>query len=72
MKNITFSADETLIEQARLLAKAQHKTLNVLFREWLEEITSRDGSAQEYEALMSRLKHVNAGRRFTRDEMNER
>jgi hypothetical protein len=72
MKNITFSADETLIEQARLLAKAQHKTLNVLFREWLEEITSRDGSVQEYEALMSRLKHVNAGKRFTRDEMNER
>jgi hypothetical protein len=26
MKNITLSADEQLIEQARLLAKSQHKT----------------------------------------------
>jgi hypothetical protein len=72
MKNITLSADESLIEQARLLAKSQHKTLNVLFREWLEQWTARNGNAQEYDALMLRLKHVNAGRRFTRDEMNER
>jgi hypothetical protein len=34
MKNITLSADEQLIEQARLLAKSQHKTLNAMFREW--------------------------------------
>jgi hypothetical protein len=35
MKNITLSADENLIEQARLTAKAQRKTLNSAFREWL-------------------------------------
>lgn len=28
MKNITLSADEQVIEQARLLAKPRHKTLN--------------------------------------------
>jgi hypothetical protein len=72
MKNITLSADESLIEQARLLAKAQHKTLNAMFREWLEEVTARSGGAREYDALMKRLKHVKAGRRFSRDEMNER
>jgi hypothetical protein len=33
MKNITLSADEQLIEQARLLAKSRHKTLNAMFRE---------------------------------------
>jgi len=27
---------------------------------------------QEFDALMKRLKHVEAGRCFTRDEMNER
>jgi hypothetical protein len=32
-------ADEQLIEQARLLAKSQHKTLNAMFREWLEQFT---------------------------------
>lgn len=72
MKNITLSADEHLIEQARLLAKSQHKTLNAMFREWLEQVTAQSGGVQEFEALMKRLKHVQAGRRFTRDQMNER
>jgi hypothetical protein len=72
MKNITLSADEHLIEQARLLAKSQHKTLNAMFREWLEQVTAQTGGVQEFEALMKRSKHVQAGRRFTRDEMNAR
>lgn len=72
VKNITLSADEHLIEQARLLAKSRHKTLNAMFREWLEQVTAQTGGVQEFEALMNRLKHVQAGRRFTRDEMNER
>jgi hypothetical protein len=72
MKNITLSADEHLIEQARLLAKSQHKTLNAMFREWLEQFTAQSGGRQEFDALMKRLKHVDAGQRFTRDEMNER
>jgi hypothetical protein len=72
MKNITLSADEQLIEQARLLAKSQHKTLNAMFREWLEQFTAQGGGTQEFDALMKRLKHVQAGRRFSRDEMNER
>jgi predicted transcriptional regulator len=72
MKNITLSADEQLIEQARLLAKSRHRTLNAMFREWLEQFTARSGGTQEFDALMKRLKHVQAGRRFSRDEMNER
>lgn len=72
MKNITLSADEALIEQARLLAKSRHKTLNALFREWLEQFTAQSGGTQEFDSLMRRLKHVRAGRRFSRDEMNER
>ena len=72
MKNITLSADENLIEQARLIAKAQRKTLNAAFREWLEQFTGQSGSVREFDSLMKRLKHVGAGRRFTRTEMNER
>ena len=72
MKNITLSADERLIEEARLLAKSQHTTLNAVFREWLEQFTARRGGTQQFDALMKRLKHVQAGRRFSRDEMNER
>lgn len=72
VKNVTLSAEESLIERARFIARSQHKTLNAVFREWLEEYTSREGSAQEFDALMNRLAYVNAGRRFSRDEMNER
>lgn len=72
MKNITLSADEDLIEQARLVARAQHKTLNTAFREWLEQFAAQAGNVQEFDALMKRLEHVNAGRHFSRDEMNER
>ena len=72
MKNITLSADEDLIEQARAVARAKHKTLNVEFREWLKQYTRRNMTAKEFDAFMAGLKHINAGRKFTRDEMNER
>ena len=72
MKNITLSADEDLIEQARLLARSQRKTLNAAFREWLLQFTAQSGSGQEFDALMKRLRHVRPGRHFSRDEMNER
>ena len=72
MKNITFSADDDLVEQARLVARSQRKTLNQAFREWLVQFTSQAGSANEVRSLMRRLRHVRAGRTFTRDEMNER
>ena len=72
MKNVTLSADSHLIEQARQIAQAQHKTLNGVFREWLEQYTAQAGSAKDFDALMRRLKHVDAGRRYSRDEMNAR
>jgi hypothetical protein len=73
MKNVTLSADEHLIERARQVAQAQHKTLNTAFREWLEEFASQNGDVEEYDRLMQRLRgRVVAGRKFTRDEMNER
>ena len=71
MKNITLSADQELIERARLIARSQHKTLNSAFREWLESFTSQSGDAREFDALMRRLRHVRSGGPFTRDEMNE-
>lgn len=72
MKNVTLSADETLIERARHVAKSQHKTLNDAFREWLEQYADQAGSARELDALMKRLRHVRSGGRFSRDQMNER
>jgi len=72
MKNVTLSADESLIEQARLVARSENKTLNAAFREWLQQYASRAGRGAAYEALMQRFGDVQPGRHFTRDEMNER
>lgn len=72
MKNITLSADESLIEQARLVAKSESKTLNAAFREWLQQYAARAGRGAAFDALMRRLIDVQPGRHFTRDEMNER
>ncbi len=72
VKNITLSADENLIEQARLVARSQHKTLNTAFREWLRTYTRQSGNVQEFDALMRRLRHIRSGGPYTRDEMNER
>lgn len=54
------------------MAKTQHKTLNAVFREWLEQITAQSADKQDLDALMKRLKRVQPGRRFSRDDMNER
>ena len=72
MKNITFSADEHLKEQAHRTARLHHTTLNATFREWLQEYVSGSSSAKEVDALMKRLGHVEAGAAFTREDMNTR
>ena len=72
VRNITFSADSELIERARERAREQKKTLNVAFREWLERFAGHQGSENDYRLLMKDLRHVQAGRKFTRDEMNSR
>jgi hypothetical protein len=72
VRNITFTADENLIERARLVALGQGGTLNVAFRQWLAEYSAGSGDAQGFDSLMQRLTYVSAGRQFTRDEMNER
>jgi hypothetical protein len=72
MKNITFSADEDLIERARMKARAQRSTLNEAFREWLAQFAAEPSSEREVDVLLKRVRYVDAGRHFTRDELNER
>ncbi len=72
MKNVTFTADEHAIERARKAARAQNTTLNQAFREWLDSFGKPAFNPQEFDALMKRLSYARAGRRFTREEMNER
>ncbi len=74
MKNITLSADKHLIEAARQQAIAEHSTLNEQFRLWLEQYTRRKQRADDAIALIEDMRGYvrTGGRKFTRDEMNER
>lgn len=74
MKNITLSADERLIEEAREVARQAHSTLNAEFRKWLVDYTGRKERAARAMATIHRLQQTvnTGGRKFTRDEMNER
>jgi len=74
VKNITLSADQKLIEAARERARSEHTTLNEQFRQWLAEYVRPEQRADEAMAVVERLRGYvrTGGRRFTRDEMNER
>ena len=78
MREVTFSADGSAVERACEGARCEGKTLETAFREWLDSYASRipeyypAATKEEIQALFRSLKYVNAGRKFTRDEMNER
>jgi hypothetical protein len=72
MRKITFSGDEGDIELASESAREQKTVLNELFHTWLREMAERQKKVRGYRALMDRLMYVNPGRKFTREEMNER
>ena len=72
VKNITLSAEEDLIERARLRAAKERTTLNAAFRDWLQRYAGVETGRDEFTQLMKRLGHVRSGRKFSRHEMNER
>jgi hypothetical protein len=74
MKNITLSADEGMIEAARERAREENTTLNEQFRLWLAEYARHEQRAERAMAVVRELRGRvrTGGRRFTRDEMNER
>lgn len=74
MRNITLSADEHLIDAARARAQAEKTTLNEEFRRWLASYARQESRVAEAMATIKELRaHVKTGgRKFTRDEMNER
>lgn len=72
LKNVTFSADENLIRKARQRAAEKKTTLNAEFRLWLEEYAEHPRSSSAFPDLMNKLSYAQPGRKFLRDEMNER
>ncbi len=78
MKNTTLDADENLIEKARNKARSHNTTLSAESRHWLEQYASKDNDGERrvrrYQQIMWEFSDVIdfGGRKFTRDEMNER
>ncbi len=74
MIDITLSADESLLETARRRAVAEGTTLDALSRRWLAEYVGRERQAEAAMAAIRELQETidTGGRKFTRDEMNER
>jgi hypothetical protein len=71
-KNITLNAEEKLIELARKRAQEEHKSLNIVFRDWLFRYAHGYKQNKHYDTLMKKYSYANAGRHFSREEMNER
>ena len=72
LKNITLSADEKLISKAREKARREHTTLNATFRQWLRQYVNRNTKTIDYYNFMNTMAYANPGRKFFRDELNER
>lgn len=75
MKNITLSAQEDAIERAREVAARRHRTLNEMFREWLEDINSQSQNndvSSKLESLWEQTSYLRVGKKLSRDEVNER
>jgi hypothetical protein len=67
MKNVTLSAEDQLIEQARALARLRGSTLNEEFRKWLASYTTEDLNGlklAQTRAMLDELTAPNAGQAF--------
>lgn len=72
-RNITFTADEVLIEEAREAARADHTTLNEQFKIWLEQYARKRRAERAMQTVQRLRGYVRTeGRKFSRDDMNER
>ncbi|MBP6058902.1 MAG: hypothetical protein KA524_10915 [Nitrosomonas sp.] len=70
----SLSADDKLIEAVRERAHAEQTTLNEQFRRWLADYVQQEQQTESAIALIEELRGQvrTGGRKFTRDEMNER
>lgn len=60
MKNITFSAQDALIAQARELAQTRGTTLNEEFRIWLQNYVAQQGQDEKQAKVRSLIDDITA------------
>lgn len=72
MTNVTFSISPVVLQRAREKAMAERRTLNELFRGWVEGYVRGNKPAHDFRSVMLQLQHVNSGKKWSRNELNER
>jgi hypothetical protein len=75
MKNITLSAQEEAIEKARRIASSKHRTLNEMFREWLDTLNHTQTGTEnlkKFQTIWKKTNYMRVGKKLSRNEMNER
>ena len=71
-KNITLTADETVIRKAREKAFKNKTTLNNEFSLWLEKYIEEKQSGKNFTEIMKKLDYARLKKKPSREEMNER
>ncbi len=73
IKNITFTADEHMIDSALERVNVDRTTLNEQFRLWLKAYVGKYDQLYSFDATSNKPRgKLKVGRKLTRDEMNER
>lgn len=72
METFVLTAEKETLEDARRAAQTENRTLEEVMRELLEKYAAGIERGRRFDAVMEQMKYVNAGRKFTREEMNER
>ncbi len=72
LTKITFRISPVLLHKARKKAMGERKTLDVLFRDWVEKYVGGTRPSSDYREVMGRLRHVASGGKFSREELNKR
>jgi hypothetical protein len=73
--NVTLSIPERLVEEARRVAEARGISLNQMIRDELARLTApaeRDAALTELQGLWASSSGSSRGKKWTREELNER
>lgn len=71
-EQITLKVDTALLVKAQQRAAAENTNLEDLLLMWIQRYADGGLRVDPYEALMARLRYVEAGSHFLHDEMNQR
>ncbi len=72
METISLTVDKSVLDVAQRKAEEHHTTRDAVLNDWLARLALGTERVKKFDGMMARMKHVNSGGKFTREEMNER